>query len=85
MRCDEMNEAKEILNQLPKSRDLYTTIRSAKLEALREIAACFQEGDAVVLSVARGLLKGCGVMEDSPMMDAMNRVQAAAKLAEDEA
>lgn len=78
-----MNEAKEILDALPKSREYYTTVRSAELARLREIAGCFQDGDAAVVSVAKGMLRGCGVKDGTVMMDVMNRAQAAAKLAED--
>jgi len=54
-----------------------------ELARLREIAGCFQDGDAAVVSVVKGMLRGCGVKDDTVMMDVMNRAQAAAKLAED--
>ena len=58
-------------------------VEEHELARLREIAGCFQDGDAAVVSVAKGMLRGCGVKDGTVMMDVMNRAQAAAKLAED--
>ena len=57
--------------------------KDIELAHMREIAGCFQDGDAAVVSVAKGMLRGCGVKDGTVMMDVMNRAQAAAKLAED--
>lgn len=75
----------ELVKANQRALDLQYQLTDAEeeLDRLRKIAACFRDGDAAILSVARGLLRGCGVMKDSPMMNTMDRVQAAAKLAEE--
>lgn len=83
-----MNEAKEILDALPKSREYYTTVRSAELARLRKIAECFAAGDSDALKRVIDYMNymyprsspyfGCAA--DIVML---GRLQAAAKLAED--
>ena len=73
-----MNEAKEILDALPKSREYYTTVRSAELARLREIAACFEKGDAERIEALIECHNFIG--EDETMIF---RLQDAAMLAED--
>ena len=63
----------------------YSHVARNLAPAMLEVLGCFRDGDAAILSVARGLLRGCGVMEDSRMMGAMNRAQKAAALMEQEA
>lgn len=82
-----MSDAKEMLDQLPKSREHYTTIQSAELEALRKIAACFQKGDFDRLS---WMTCDCDMDKldyteefHQEMLRMVHRLQAAAKLAED--
>ena len=85
-----MNEAKEILDALPKSREYYTTVRSAELARLREIAGCFDAGDAERMerAVERLRIEAIGWREEDYLaaredIAAYRRLQKAAKLEEE--
>ena len=78
-----MNEAKEILDALPKSREYYTTVRSAELARLREIAGCFRLTDSTNLEEILDSFRLHGEKMGGVYADCILRLQAAAKLAED--